>query len=190
VIPSVIGSERLDETIRAEAARSGKSEAEMRAASASPRSARRMGEGREGRRRGGVSGLGTGELRDGVRWNVDGGAAAVIRLGACSLETACQNARPPGLRCAPSGLQSFVSSRPQAFALQVLIEIGHIFAVAVEQQRRARSLVPITCSVAWLQRGWETCGLTFAQKPYSDACRASQKVFGPLVRKRHPCDRL
>jgi hypothetical protein len=41
-----------------------------------------------------------------------------------------------------------------------------------------RSLVPITCSVAWLQRGWATCGLTLAQKPYSDACRASQKVFG------------
>ena len=39
-------------------------------------------------------------------------------------------------------------------------------------------MVPITCSVAWLQRGWDTSGLTFAQKPYSEACSPSQNVFG------------
>ena len=33
-------------------------------------------------------------------------------------------------------------------------------------------------SVAWLQRGCGTSGLTLAQKPYSDACNASHKPFG------------
>ena len=32
--------------------------------------------------------------------------------------------------------------------------------------------------MAWLQRGCATCGLTLAQKPYSDACSASQNVYG------------
>src|SRR5262249_40708814 len=41
-----------------------------------------------------------------------------------------------------------------------------------------RSCNPISSSVAWLQRGCGTCGLTFAQKPYSDACNASQKLRG------------
>src|SRR3954453_4021263 len=36
----------------------------------------------------------------------------------------------------------------------------------------------MSSSVAWLQRGCATSGLTFAQKPYSAACRPSQKVFG------------
>ena len=62
--------------------------------------------------------------------------------------------------------------------VEPLVQPGDLFAVAVEQQGRARSSVPSTRSVAWLQRGWGTSGLTFAQKPYSDACIASQKVFG------------
>ena len=50
-----------------------------------------------------------------------------------------------------------------------------VFAVAVEHQgRTALALSPISSSVAWLQRGCGTCGLTLAQKPYSDACSASQ----------------
>src|SRR5262249_24336229 len=43
-----------------------------------------------------------------------------------------------------------------------------------------RSPVPSTSSLAWLQRGCDTSGLTLAQKPYSDACSASQNVFGRL----------
>ena len=43
-----------------------------------------------------------------------------------------------------------------------------------------RSSTPISFSVAWLQRGCGTSGLTLAQKPYSEACIASQKVFGRL----------
>src|SRR5215472_1835866 len=41
-----------------------------------------------------------------------------------------------------------------------------------------RSLRPIEVSVAWLQRGCGTCGLTLAQKPYSEGPEISQKVFG------------
>src|SRR3982750_4388929 len=37
---------------------------------------------------------------------------------------------------------------------------------------------PIRPSAAWLQRGCGPSGLTLAQKPYSDACNASQKLFG------------
>src|SRR5207248_4576547 len=41
-----------------------------------------------------------------------------------------------------------------------------------------RSLVPSTRSVAWLQRGCGTSGLTFAQNPYSLPCTVSQKDTG------------
>src|SRR5207237_9489924 len=41
-------------------------------------------------------------------------------------------------------------------------------------------LVWMSSSVAWLQRGCGTSGLTFAQKPYSAACRLSQNVVGRL----------
>ena len=63
VIPSVIHSERLDETIRAEAARTGKSEAEMRAQRGRPHSARPHGRRPRGRRRRRLPRLGAGELR-------------------------------------------------------------------------------------------------------------------------------
>src|SRR5262249_10364193 len=43
-----------------------------------------------------------------------------------------------------------------------------------------RSSLPRTRSEAWLQRGCGTSGLTFAQKPYSLDCRASQYDFGRL----------
>ena len=43
-----------------------------------------------------------------------------------------------------------------------------------------RSPVPITSSLACDQRGYGTCGLTLAQKPYSDDCSASHKPFGCL----------
>jgi len=78
VIPSVVHSERLDETIRAEAARSGKSEAEARAARVSRIPLGRMGEGREV---GAVVAFLASERASfvtGSAWPVDGGAAAVI----------------------------------------------------------------------------------------------------------------
>jgi 3-oxoacyl-[acyl-carrier protein] reductase len=78
VIPSVIHSERLDDTIRAEAARSGKSEAEMRAQRVGRIPLGRMGEGREV---GAVVAFLASERASfvtGCAWNVDGGAAAVI----------------------------------------------------------------------------------------------------------------
>jgi len=78
VIPSVIHSERLDETIRAEAARSGKPAAEMRAQRVSRIPLGRMGEGREV---GAVVAFLASERASfvtGCAWNVDGGAAAVI----------------------------------------------------------------------------------------------------------------
>jgi 3-oxoacyl-[acyl-carrier protein] reductase len=78
VIPSVIHSERLDETIRAEAARTGKSEAEMRAARVARIPLGRMGEGREV---GAVVAFLASERASfvtGSAWAVDGGAAAVI----------------------------------------------------------------------------------------------------------------
>src|ERR1700757_885675 len=43
-----------------------------------------------------------------------------------------------------------------------------------------RSLVPSTRSVAWLQRGCGTSGLTFAQKPYSLDCSFFQNETGCL----------
>jgi NAD(P)-dependent dehydrogenase (short-subunit alcohol dehydrogenase family) len=65
VIPSVISSERLDETIRAEAARTGKSETEVRGERvARTRSHGRGLRSRRGRR---VPRLRTRELRDGLR---------------------------------------------------------------------------------------------------------------------------
>src|SRR5678816_4492734 len=36
----------------------------------------------------------------------------------------------------------------------------------------------MSSSLAWLQRGCGTSGLTLAQKPYSEDCSCSQKVFG------------
>ncbi len=78
VIPSVIHSERLDETIRAEAARTGKTEAEMRAARVARIPLGRMGEGREV---GAVVAFLASERASfvtGSAWPVDGGAAAVI----------------------------------------------------------------------------------------------------------------
>ena len=78
VIPSVIQSERLDETIRAEAARSGKTEAEARAARVARIPLGRMGEGREV---GAVVAFLASERASfvtGCAWPVDGGAAAVI----------------------------------------------------------------------------------------------------------------
>src|SRR5919205_2775054 len=41
-----------------------------------------------------------------------------------------------------------------------------------------RSSLPRTRSVAWLQRGCGTSGLTFAQNPYSEACSFSQNETG------------
>src|SRR5215212_1159415 len=38
--------------------------------------------------------------------------------------------------------------------------------------------VPRSRSIVWLQRGWATPGLTFAQKPYSVGPVSSQNVFG------------
>jgi 3-oxoacyl-[acyl-carrier protein] reductase len=78
VIPSVIHSERLDETIRAEAARTGKSEAEMRQQRLGRIPLGRMGEGREV---GAVVAFLASERASfvtGCAWPVDGGAAAVI----------------------------------------------------------------------------------------------------------------
>ena len=78
VIPSVIHSERLDETIRADAARTGKPEAEMRAARVARIPLGRMGESREV---GAVVAFLASERASfvtGSAWAVDGGAAAVI----------------------------------------------------------------------------------------------------------------
>jgi 3-oxoacyl-[acyl-carrier protein] reductase len=78
VIPSVIHSERLDDTIRAEAARTGRPEAEMRAQRVGRIPLGRMGEGREV---GAVVAFLASERASfvtGCAWPVDGGAAAGI----------------------------------------------------------------------------------------------------------------
>ena len=78
VIPSVIHSERLDQTIRADAVRTGKPEAEMRAARVARIPLGRMGESREV---GAVVAFLASERSSfvtGSAWAVDGGAAAVI----------------------------------------------------------------------------------------------------------------
>ncbi len=46
-----------------------------------------------------------------------------------------------------------------------------------------RSSLPSGFSVAWLQRGCGTCGLTLAQKPYSLDCSFSQNETGRLSLK-------
>jgi 3-oxoacyl-[acyl-carrier protein] reductase len=78
VIPSVVHSERLNETIRAEAARSGKTEAEAGVTQGARIPLGRMGEGREV---GAVVAFLASERASfvtGSAWAVDGGAAAVI----------------------------------------------------------------------------------------------------------------
>jgi len=78
VIPSVIHSDRLHETIRVEAARAGKSEAEMRAQRVARVPLGRMGEGREVSAVVAFLASERASFVTGCAWNVDGGAAAVI----------------------------------------------------------------------------------------------------------------
>ena len=78
VIPSVIHSERLDETIRTDAARTGKPEAEMRAARVARIPLGRMGESREVVAVVAFLASERASFVTGSAWAVDGGAAAVI----------------------------------------------------------------------------------------------------------------
>src|SRR5712691_10899222 len=97
-----------------------------------------------------------------------------------------------GLRaqCPPYGPPGSVSSRPQALTLQILIEVGDVFAVAVEQQRRAAltgpdhllgGLAPARMGDLWIDVRPEA---VFGR------LQGFPEGFRTLIRKRHLRDRL